>query len=87
MTYMVSPCCGAEYTDNDEGPSYCCDAPIINGICQDKKCLDHAEPLEGYVCENCDDFFEEPLEDYEYKNQRLDAIAEDRADERRDLGL
>ena len=46
MGYMVSPCCGAEYTDNDEGLSYCCDAPIVNGICQDKKCLDHAEPLE-----------------------------------------
>ena len=84
MAYMVSPCCGAEYTDNDEGTSYCCDAPIINGICQDSKCLDHAEPLEGYVCENCDDFFEEPLEDYEYKNQMLDAKAEAREEAERD---
>jgi|TARA_R100000951_G_scaffold84729_1_gene72475 hypothetical protein len=84
MAYMVSPCCGAEYTDNDDGTSYCCDAPIINGICQDKKCLDHAEPLEGYVCENCDDFFEEPLEDYEYKNQMLDAKAEAREEAERD---
>jgi|TARA_R110001606_G_scaffold379807_3_gene540032 hypothetical protein len=84
MGYMVSPCCGAEYTDNDEGLSYCCDAPIVNGICQDKKCLDHAEPLEGYVCENCDDFFEETIEDYEYKNQMLDAKAEDRAEAERD---
>ena len=84
MAYMVSPCCGAEYTDNDDGTSYCCDAPIINGICQDKKCLDHAEPLEGYVCENCDDFFEEPLEDYEYKNQMLDAKAEAREEAERE---
>lgn len=84
MAYMVSPCCGAEYTDNDDGTSYCCDAPIVNGICQDKKCLDHAEPLEGYVCENCDDFFEEPLEDYEYKNQMLDAKAEAREEAERD---
>jgi hypothetical protein len=84
MAYMVSPCCGAEYTDNDDGTSYCCDAPIINGICQDKKCLDHAEPLEGYVCEKCDDFFEEPLEDYEYKNQMLDAKAEAREEAERD---
>ena len=84
MAYMVSPCCGAEYTDKDDGTSYCCDAPIVNGICQDKKCLDHAEPLEGYVCENCDDFFEEPLEDYEYKNQMLDAKAEAREEAERD---
>ena len=86
MTDLVSPCCGAEYTDNDDGPSYCCDAPIINGMCSDKKCLDHAEPAEGYICERCDDFFEEALEEYEYKAQKTESLAEDMADERRDMG-
>ena len=84
MSQLVSPCCGDEYTDNTDGTSYCCDAPIMNGICQNKDCLDHAEPEEGFVCENCEEFFEDPIADYEYKNQRLDAKAEDRADAERD---
>tara|TARA_R110001592_G_scaffold86408_3_gene254915 strand:+ start:1918 stop:2172 length:255 start_codon:yes stop_codon:yes gene_type:complete len=82
MAYMVSPCCGDEYTENDDGPSYCCDATIVNGICN--KCLDHAEPEEGFLCDNCEEFFTDPLEDYEYKNQMLDAKAEDRAEAERD---
>ena len=86
MAELVSPCCGAEYTDNEDGPSYCCDAPIINGICSDKDCLDHAEPAEGFVCDNCEDFFEESIEDYEYKAQITEKLAEDMADERRDMG-
>ena len=85
MTELVSPCCGAEYTDNDDGPSYCCDAPIIQGLC--KECKEHAEPAEGFICEHCDDFFEESVEDYEYKAKKTESIAEDIADERRDMGL
>ena len=84
MSNLVSPCCGDEYTDNTDGTSYCCDAPIMNGICQNKDCLDHAEPEEGFVCENCEEFFEDLIEDYEYKNQMLDAKAEDRSEADRD---
>jgi hypothetical protein len=84
MADLVSPCCGAEYTDNKDGNSYCCDAPIINGICSRKKCLEHAEPEEGFVCEKCEEFFEKAVEDYEYKNQMLDAKAEDRSEAERD---
>ena len=84
MAEMVSPCCGAGYTDNDDGPSYCCDAPIIQGLC--KECKDHAEPAEGFICETCDDFFEESIEDYEYESRMLDSIAEDKMDEARDMG-
>ena len=86
MAELVSPCCGAEYTDNDDGRSYCCDAPIINGLCSRKKCQEHAEPAEGFVCDNCEDFFEESIEDYEYKAQITEKLAEDMADERRDMG-
>jgi len=86
MSNLVSPCCGAEYTDNDDGPSYCCDAPIANGICQNKDCLDHAEPLEGFVCDTCEDFFEEPELDYEYAEQQHDSYLEDRMDAERDEG-
>ena len=84
MGNLVSPCCGAEYTDNEDGPSYCCDAPILNGICY--KCRDHAEPQEGFVCESCEDFFEEPELDYEYAEQQHDSYLEDRMDAERDEG-
>ena len=86
MSELVSPCCGVEYTDNEDGRSYCCDATIENGICQNKDCLDNAEPEEGYVCGTCDEFFDEPIAEYEYINQMLDSKAEDRADAERDEG-
>lgn len=84
MAEMLSPCCGAKYTDNEDGRSYCCDAPILQGLC--KECKEHAEPAEGYVCEQCDEFFEEPEEDYEYDERMKESIAEDRMDEARDMG-
>ena len=85
MAEMLSPCCGAEYTDNEDGRSYCCDAPILQGLC--KECKEHAEPAEGFVCEQCDEFFEEPIEDYEFSAAVKEARDEDRADEARDMGL
>lgn len=86
MTEMLSPCCGAEYTDNEDGPSYCCTAKISEtGLCYE--CHDNAEPLEGFVCEQCDEFFEEPIEDYEFSAAVKEARDEDRADEARDMGL
>jgi len=84
MTYLVSPCCGAEYTDNDDGPSECCGTKILLGLCKD--CKEHAEPEEGYVCEDCKEFFEEPELDYEFHNKMIEAALEARADERRDMG-
>lgn len=86
MTYMVSPCCGANYTDNDDGPSYCCGAPIMNERCSNKECLEYAEPEEGFVCEDCEEFFTEPEKDYEYAERMHDSYLEDRMDEDR-LGL
>ena len=43
---------------------------------------------EMYQCDNpkCKEHFDEPMIDYEYRNQRLDDIAEARADEMRDMG-
>ena len=84
MAELVSPCCGAEYTDNEDGPSYCCDATMIAGVCIE--CKEHAEPTEGYICEECDEFFEEPEVIYEYNARRKESITEAREDERRDLG-
>ena len=86
MAEMLSPCCGAEYTDNENSLSYCCGSKISEeGICLE--CLDYAEPCEGYICEKCDEFFEEPIEDYEFSAAAKEARDEDRADEARDMGL
>ena len=84
MADLLSPCCGADYTDNEDGPSYCCDAPLKQGLCSD--CKEHAEPQEGFVCEKCEEFFEEPEVDYEYAAKMHDSYLEDRMDEER-LGL
>ena len=85
MAGLVSPCCGSDYDNNEDGPSYCCDAPILQGFC--KQCKDHAEPEEGFICENCEEFFEESIKEYEYKAQKTESLAEDIADERRDMRL
>ncbi len=84
MAELVSPCCGAEYTDNDDGPSYCCGSTISQGFCTE--CRDNSEPEIGFVCEHCDEFFDELIEEYEYKAQKTESLAEDMADERRDMG-
>ena len=64
MAELVSPCCGAEYSDH---------------IDEDLN--------EYYQCDNCKELFYEPETDYEYDNQMKESIAEDREDEKRDLGL
>ena len=64
MAELVSPCCGAEYSDH-------CDDDIN----------------EYYQCEQCDEYFHEPLEDYEFNEAAREAKLEDEADERRDMGL
>ena len=62
MAYLVSPCCGAEYSDH-------CDDDVN----------------EYYQCEECDEYFQEPLEDYEFENQMREIVAEDRMDELREM--
>ena len=42
-----------------------------------------------YLCEfpKCKEIFTEPLKDYEFDEQMKERIAEDKADEARDMGL
>ena len=83
MANLVSPCCGAEYTDNeDEGGSFCCNSEIRSGLCSE--CYEHAEPEVGFICDTCYDFFEHPEEDYEYEERMKESIAEDRRDAEKD---
>ena len=43
----------------------------------------------GYLCssKSCEEFFTEPIEDYEFNEAAREAKLEDEADERRDMGL
>ena len=83
MVEMLSPCCGAEYSNDAGVMSECCWSPIRQGLCSE--CKEHAEPQEGYICKCCDEFFEEPEEDYEYDERMKDNAAEARSDEARDM--
>ena len=87
MAELVSPCCGAEYSDDHIPRSICCgfEQQGDSDICANKDCLEHTD-FPKYMCENCDEDFMEPEVDYEYEAQMKESIAEDRMDERRDLG-
>tara|TARA_R110002012_G_scaffold1863_3_gene8975 strand:+ start:4581 stop:4847 length:267 start_codon:yes stop_codon:yes gene_type:complete len=88
MAYLVSPCCGAEYSDDEIPVSNCCGVKQ-NGdsdLCPDPDCLEHTDFYE-YLCSNCDEWFENPIEDYEYESRMRESHAEMMADERRDLGI
>jgi len=65
MAYLVSPCCGHDYSDTTDKEGY-----------------------NIYICDNpkCKEKFLEPLEDYEFEEQRREAYLEDKMEEKR-LGL
>ena len=88
MAELVSPCCGAEYSDDEIPRSNCCGALKAgdSDICPNIECLEHADFPE-YLCSNCDEWFEEPEIDYEYDARRRENAAEWAEDERRDMGL
>jgi len=81
----VSPCCGAEYSDDESLVSVCCTAEPKGHTDLCSKCLEHTDFL-AYICNNCNEWFEEPEVDYEYEERMKESIAEDRMDEER-LGL
>jgi len=54
--------------------SYCCGS-------------EYSDDNDVYICENCKQEFDEPEVDYEYDERMKESIAEDREDEKRDLGL
>ena len=64
-------------------------AYYVSPCCGDEEYTDKIDTkgYEVYKCSMCDELFIEPVEDYEFDEQRKEAIAEDRADERRDMGL
>ena len=79
MGKYVSPCCGEDYKPDDK--SYCCGAEISDtGLCHE--CKDHAES-EGYICEECEEYFEETETESEYQQKRKESHDEDQADAKR----
>ena len=66
MGELVSPCCGYEYTDNDDGPSYCCGAEE-GYVCEN--CLDIFEdPVSTHEYE------EKQYEDYQENKMDQDRL-------------
>lgn len=61
--------------------SKCCGSDWVDSIDAELE----IDSFEDYVCNSCQDYCE-ITEDYEYRQMRLDQIAEMEADERRDLG-
>jgi predicted amidophosphoribosyltransferase len=59
---LTSPCCNAGYKlDN---VSFCCTAQISeSGLCYE--CKEHTE-AEGYICDDCDNYFDEPIKEKHY---------------------
>lgn len=54
----ASPCCNTGYIGDNK--SYCCCADMSeSGVCYE--CKKHAEPSEGYLCDECEEYFEEPV--------------------------
>jgi|TARA_B110000967_G_C18808219_1_gene522147 hypothetical protein len=58
MENLVSPCCKSDYESSTD--SACCTATLQMGLCSD--CLEHSES-EGYVCNTCEDWFDEPVKE------------------------
>ena len=85
MSYLVSPCCGAEYNSDEIPISNCCGAAQIDDHDLCTSCKEHTDFLE-YQCSECSDWFPEPDVDYEYEERMRESAAEDRMDEER-LGL
>jgi len=76
---LISPCCGETYEEATE--STCCGARISDsGLCYE--CKEHTEP-EGYICDECDEWFEETETEYEYYQRKRENYLEDKADAKR----
>ena len=62
-------------------------AYLVSPCCGDKEYTDiHEHGYDILVCSICEESFEEAEEDYEYDERKKESIAEDREDEKRDLG-
>ena len=64
-------------------------AQLVSPCCGDEEYTDLIDDdgYEIHICSICKEPFVEGIEDYEYDSQMRESIAEDREDEKRDLGL
>ena len=92
MSKYVSSCCGESYEEDVPTCADCGSYDIREQFMGDEgwTICDDCGSVEGgynyvYVCNNCDETFTDPVEDYEYSEQMKESIAEDRADEERDM--
>ena len=61
---LVSNCCGSSYSF--DYVSNCCNALFLGNTDVCIECREHAEAIEGYICNNCNETTEEETQQ-EYK--------------------
>ena len=83
MCWGVSTCCGSSYEENTL--SDCCGVEMHDDYDICPSCKEHTD-AEGYVCDECNEWFEEPIEEYEYEARVYENAMEERADARRKYG-
>lgn len=80
MSDEVSPCCGTKFED-----SYitdCCTVEIYTNTDICSACNEHAD-ASGFICNECENWFEEPEEGHEYNSRMEENYLEERADAKR----
>ena len=75
----VSICCGCSYEDSTMAD--CCSVEMIqdSDICP--ACKEHTQAT-GYICNECDNWFEETEDEHEYNERMRENVEEARWEER-----
>ena len=75
----VSICCGCGYEDSTMAD--CCSVEMIqdSDICP--ACKEHTQAT-GYICNECDNWFEETEDEHEYNERMRENVEEARWEER-----
>ena len=83
MNDEVSPCCGSSYENS--WISDCCtmEMEVQNDICP--ACKEHTD-ASGHICNECENWFEDPEERHEYESRMEENNLEEKADARRKYG-
>lgn len=83
MSDEVSPCCGTSFEDSYIAD--CCTVEMYadTDICP--ACNEHAD-ASGFICNECENWFEDPEERHEYESRMEENYLEEEADAKRKYG-
>ena len=79
----VSPCCGCSYEDSTIAD--CCSVEMYTDTDICPACNEHAD-ASGFICNECENWFEEPEELSEYNARVKENHYEEMADAKRKYG-